>query len=153
MTIAVLADRAGMSSATTGTGSTITLEAALGAVAPNVCSFQDFGTAGITNGQVVSYLIFDSNGNFEYGHATFSTSGPSLTGRTPLGSSNAGAAISLSGNQQVFLTALAEDIVTNIVAGTGLSGGTLQNGGTVAITNPVVATATTHTILTAGSGT
>jgi hypothetical protein len=131
MTIPVLGDRAGMSSAATGTGSTITLEAALGAVAPNVCSFQDFGTAGITNGQPVSYLILDSNGNWEVGVATFSTSGPSLTGRTPTGSSNAGAAINLSGNQQVFIAALTANIMTNFLTGAGLKGGPIQNAGTV----------------------
>lgn len=110
MAIAQLGDRGGMSSNTTGTGD-VTLNAALGAVPPNVCSYIDFATTGITNGQLVSYLILDSNGAFECGRATFNTVGPQLTGRTPIRSSNSGGLINLSGvSVQVFITALAEDI-------------------------------------------
>jgi len=105
----VLANRAGMSSATTGTGD-ITLSAALGAVPTNQCSFLDFATAGIVNGAAVSYLVLDSNGGWECGHATYSTTGPKITGRT-LSKSSTGALLSLSGNNvQVYVSALAEDI-------------------------------------------
>ena len=106
----VLANRAGMSSSTSGTGD-ITLSAALGAVPVNQCAFLDFATAGITNGAVVSYLVLDSNGGWECGHATYSSTGPKITGRTVSKSSNAGALLSLSGNNvQVYITALGEDI-------------------------------------------
>ena len=135
MTLAVLADRAGMNTTTIGTGTTLTLGSALGAVAPNVCSFIDFATAGIAGGQTVSYLILDNNGNWEVGRGVYSASGPSLTGRSPLKSSNANAAISLTGSAQIFITALAEDILTNWVTGNGLTGGTIQNGGSAAL-NP-----------------
>lgn len=131
MTIANLANRAGMSSTTSGTGD-ITLGAALGAVSPNVCSYIDFGTAGITNGQLVSYLILDVNGAFEVGRATYNSTGPQITGRTVSKSSNSNALISLSGNEQVFITALNEDIgnqvVLHIDAAQGLSVA-LQNQG------------------------
>jgi len=106
----VLANRAGMSSTTTGTGD-ITLTAALGAVPTNQCSFLDFATAGVTNGAAVSYLVLDSNGGWECGHATYNSTGPKITGRTVSKSSNAGALLSLSGNNvQVYITALSEDI-------------------------------------------
>jgi hypothetical protein len=133
MTLAVLADRAGMNTTTVGTGGTLALGAALGAVPPNLCSFQDFPTAGITNGQIVSYVIFDTNTNWEVGRGTYSSTGPSLTGRTVLSSSNADAAISLTGNAQIFISALAEDIMTNWQTGAGLKGGTIQNGGSATL--------------------
>lgn len=110
MTIAQLGDRGGMSSTSVGTGDVL-LGAALGAVPPNVCSYIDFATAGITNGQLISYLILDSNGAFEVGRATFNTTGPQITGRTVIRSSNSGALINLTGSGvQVFITALVEDI-------------------------------------------
>ncbi len=104
-----LGDRAGHTSTTGGTG-TITLGAALGAVAPNLCSFQSFSSAGITDQMVVSYLILDSNGAWELGRGTYTASGTTLT-RGPTFSSNSNAAISLSGNEQVFISFLQEDAV------------------------------------------
>lgn len=110
MTIAQLGNRGGMSSTTVGTGDVL-LGAALGAVPPNVCSYIDFASAGLTNGQLVSYLILDSNGAWECGRATFSTIGPQITGRTVSKSSNSNAAINLTGSGvQVFISALTEDI-------------------------------------------
>lgn len=111
MAISALGARAGMSSTTSGTGATIALGTALGAVAANICSYEDFATAGIQNGQQVSYLILDSNGNWEVGTATYSSGGPSLTGRTPLHGTSGASAINLSGsNVQVYVTALDTDI-------------------------------------------
>lgn len=86
-----------MSTATTGTG-TITLATA-------VSGYLSFANAGVPNGAVVSYGIADG-ANCEVGVGTYSSSGPTLT-RGPIGSSNSNAAISLSGNAQVFITALA----------------------------------------------
>jgi len=123
----LLANRAGMSTTTTGTGD-ITLGSALGAVPVNQCAFLDFATAGITNGQTVSYLILDSNGGWECGHAAYNSTGPKLTGRTVSKSSNAGALLNLSGvNVQVYITALAEDMVT---------GGVIQYDQTQSLTTP-----------------
>ncbi len=104
-----LGDRAGHTSATTGAG-TITLGLALGAVAPNLCGFQSFSAAGITDQMTVSYLILDSNGAWEVGRGTYTASGTTLT-RGATFSSNSNAAISLSGNEQVFISLLQEDAI------------------------------------------
>lgn len=127
MTIAALGNRGGMSTTTAGTGD-ITLGAALGAVAPNVCSYIDFATSGIANNTLVSYLILDSNGAFECGRATFLTAGPQLTGRAVSKSSNSGGLINLTGSGvQVFITALVEDIgpaaILHVDAAQGLTSG------------------------------
>ena len=105
-----LFDRAGMSSATTGTG-TVTLGSALGTVAPNACSFLSFSAAGVADQNIVSYLILDSNGAWETGWGVYAASGTTLT-RNVTKSSNSNAAINLSGNEQVFITARAEDLAT-----------------------------------------
>jgi len=100
--MAVLVDRAKMSTATTGTG-TITLGSA-------VTGFQSFASAGVTDGQVVRYVIEDGS-SWEIGTGTYTSSGTTLS-RTPDQSSAAGAAINLSGSAFVFVTAAADDIVT-----------------------------------------
>jgi hypothetical protein len=102
-----LFNRVGMASSTSGTG-TVTLGAALGAVAVNSSSWQSFATAGVPDQTVVSYLILDSNDNWEAGTGTYTVSGTSLS-RTVKYSSNSNALISLSGTEQVFITGLASD--------------------------------------------
>lgn len=94
-----LANRARMTTATTGTG-TITLGSA-------VAGHQSFAAAGVTNGTVVSYCIEDG-ADWEVGTGTYTSSGTTLS-RTVLESSNADAALNLSGSAEVFITALAED--------------------------------------------
>jgi hypothetical protein len=96
----VFVNRAKVSTATTGTG-TITLGSA-------VAGFQTFADAGVTDGDVVSYVIEDGV-NWEVGTGTYTASGTTLS-RTVSESSNADAAISLSGTAIVFVMALAEDI-------------------------------------------
>jgi 6,7-dimethyl-8-ribityllumazine synthase len=96
----VFVNRAKVSTATTGTG-TITLGSA-------VAGFQTFADAGVTDGDVVSYVIEDGV-NWEVGTGTYTASGTTLS-RTVSESSNADAAISLSGTATVFVMALAEDI-------------------------------------------
>lgn len=102
--MAKLYDLARVASSTTGTGSTIALGAA-------VSGFLTLALAGVSNGDVISYGIKDG-ANSEVGTATYSSTGPQLTGRTPTKSTNSDAAISLSGTQEVFITARAEDLVT-----------------------------------------
>jgi hypothetical protein len=100
-------NRAGVTTATTGTG-TVTLGSALASgTSINLCSFQTFANAGVPNATVVRYLILDSNGAWEYGTGTYTTAGTTLS-RT-LGASSTGSLLSLSGSAQVFITAIAED--------------------------------------------
>ena len=95
-----LVNRAKMTTATTGTG-TITLGSA-------VDGFQTFADAGVVNTNIVRYVIEDGS-NWEIGLGTYSSTGPTLT-RGSIESNNADAAISLSGNAVVFLTAAAADL-------------------------------------------
>lgn len=95
----VLYNLARMSTATTGTG-TITLGSA-------VTGYLSFATAGVADGETVSYGIADGN-NREAGRGVYTASGTTLT-RSVLDSTNGGAAISLSGSAQVFIAAVSED--------------------------------------------
>lgn len=95
-----LVNRAKMTTATTGTGSPITLGSA-------VDGYQTFADAGVVNSDVVRYVIEDGV-NWEIGSGTYSAG--TLT-RTVSESSNADAAINLSGEAVVYVTAAAADIV------------------------------------------
>lgn len=94
-----LVNRAKMTTATTGTG-TITLGSASD-------GYQSFAAAGVVDGDVVRYAIEDGV-NWEIGTGTYTATGTTLT-RTVSESSNAGSAIVLSGNAEVFVSAVAED--------------------------------------------
>ena len=98
--MAVLKNRAKMSTSSTGTG-TITLGSAN-------TGYQSFADAGVANGDEVSYVIEDGN-NWEIGLGTYTSSGTTLS-RTVSESSNSGAALNLSGSATVFITAAAEDL-------------------------------------------
>ena len=93
-------NRAKMSTATTGTG-TITLGSADD-------GYQSFSAAGVGDGDLVRYVIEDGN-EWEIGTGTYTAAGTTLT-RTVSESSNAGSAITLTGQAKVFLTILADDI-------------------------------------------
>jgi len=95
-----LVNRAKMTTATTGTGD-ITLGSA-------VDGYQSFSAAGVADGATVRYVIEDGS-NWEIGSGVYTASGTTLT-RTVLESSNADAAINLSGTAQVFLSIFAEDL-------------------------------------------
>lgn len=98
--MAKLVNRARMTTATTGTG-TLTLGSAMD-------GYQSFAAAGVTNGDVVRYVIKDGNA-WEIGSGTYTATGTTLS-RSVLESSNSGNAISLSGNAEVFIGLAAEDI-------------------------------------------
>ena len=95
--MAVLANRAKMTTSTTGTG-TITLGSAS-------TGFQTFDNAGITNGQSVQYVIEDG-ANFEIGTGTYTSSGTTLTRGAVTESNNSDNAINLSGTALVFIAAI-----------------------------------------------
>lgn len=105
-----LVNRARMTTATAGTG-TITLGSA-------VSGYQDFATAGVANGDVVSYCIEDGV-NWEVGTGTYTSAGTTLS-RT-LVQSSTGSLLSLSGAAQVFVTAQAADLFPVPVANGGTS--------------------------------
>ena len=98
--MAVLKNRAKMSTSTTGTG-TITLGSAED-------GYQTFADAGVANADVVRYIIEDGN-NFEIGTGTYTATGTTLS-RTVSESSNSDAAINLSGSATVFIGATAQDL-------------------------------------------
>lgn len=104
--MAKLYNRAKMTTATTGTG-TITLGSA-------VSGYQSFASAGVQNGDVVSYVIEDNNGNVEFGTGTYTSAGTTLS-RTVTQASISGTwgttAITLSGTANVYISPLAADLV------------------------------------------
>jgi len=76
-----------------------------------VTGFLTFAAAGVSNTEIVSYGIKDGDDS-EVGTGTYTTSGPTLT-RTVARSTNANAAIDLSGNAEVFITPIAADFIGN----------------------------------------
>ena len=98
-----LVNLARMTSATVGVG-TLSLGTA-------VDGCVTFASAGVVDGDVVSYGISDGV-NSEVGRGTYAASGATLSRDTVLTSTNAGAKIYCSGNQQVYITVLAEDLAT-----------------------------------------
>lgn len=101
-----LANRSKMTTATTGTG-TITLGSASS-------GYQSFADAGVADGDVVRYVIEDGNA-WEIGYGIYTASGTTLT-RNVMESSNADAALNLSGSATVFVGAAAEDVPNSSTA-------------------------------------
>ena len=98
-----LFNRARMTVASTGTG-TLTLGSAASG------GFLTFAQSGVANGDIVSYVIEDTGGAFEYGTGAYTSSGTTLS-RTVIKSSNSNTAISVTSSAIVYLTALAADIL------------------------------------------
>ena len=97
-----------MTTATTGTG-TITLGSA-------VSNHVTFGTAGVEDGETISYAIEDGTDS-EVGVGVYTASGTTLT--RSLLRSTTGSLLNLSGNAQVFITPSAEDFGPGVNAQTG----------------------------------
>lgn len=149
--MAKLANLARMTvSSAPGTGSSITLGSA-------VAGHITFVNAGIANGNVITYAIRDG-ANSEIGTATYSTTGPSLTGRTVLNSTNGNAAINASANAEVFITASASDFAEKAnVASPAFTGiGSFGTSPALAAAGTTQSTATAITnqvsIVTTGTG-
>lgn len=126
----MLVNRAKMTTATTGTG-TITLGSA-------VDGYQSFADAGVSDADVVSYAIEDGTA-WEIGTGTYTASGTTLS-RSVAESSNADAALSLSGNAVVFVTALAEDLAALLSKAGGTMLGDLTVLGVIETTAATSAT-------------
>ena len=94
-----LVNRAKMSTPTTGTGA-LTLGSA-------ETGFQSFADAGVANGNVVRYVLEESN-DWEIGTGTYTASGTTLT--RSLIESSTGSLLNLTGQGVVFLTAVASDL-------------------------------------------
>lgn len=152
--MAKLLNRAGMTTATTGTG-TITLGSAITDATNG--NMQTFAAAGIANADVVSYLIVDGN-NWEIGRGTYTTTGTTLARTTITASSSAGSAITLSGTAKVYQVPLAADL-TRVALNVGTvaltSGATVNTdaslGNVFTLTLGINATLANPTNLVAGA--
>lgn len=140
--MAKLYNRARMTVTSTGTG-TLTLGSA-------VTGFQTFASAGVANSDVVSYVIEDG-ANWEVGTGTYTSSGTTLS-RTVSASSNSNTAISVTTNAQVYITALAADILNPANLGTGVQtalGNTTNASGGVVTFSGALGTPTSGTLTNA----
>jgi hypothetical protein len=102
--MAKLYNRAGMSTATTGTG-TITLGSAL----TDPKKYLSFADAGVQNLDDLTILIEDGV-EFEISRGVYTASGTTITRDTVLKSSNSNALLNLTGSAKVYIIAAAEDI-------------------------------------------
>lgn len=129
MTTAPLFDMVQMTvTGTPGTG-TITLNAA-------TYGYQTFALAGVANGDIVSYSVSDVGNTWEVGHATYNSSGPTLSSRVVTFSSNGNAAVNLTSAAIVTNALLVADIEIKLNAN-----GVAVSGGNVAFSTPLPANA------------
>lgn len=107
--MAKIVNRAGMTTSSTGTGDLTLSGAIAGGASIPASGWDTFANAGLANGEVFSYLILDGN-NWEYGTATYSTTGPSITSRTVQRSSSGTSAITVTTAALIFVTARRNDL-------------------------------------------
>lgn len=121
-----------------GTSSTIPLSLA---ATLNGVTYLSFSSAGASGGTSIDYSILDT-GNSEIGTATYTSSNTTLTSRTPTKSTNANAAINASSAAVILCTPRAEDVgtVSQIISGTGLTGGPITTTGTLAVSMNTIVT-------------
>lgn len=103
--MAKLANRAKMTISSTGTGN-ITLAAA-------DTGYQTFAQAGISDGDVIRYIVEDASNAWEIGTAVVSNSSTVLA-RTVEESSNGGSALNLTSAAKVFVGITAKDLDGNV---------------------------------------
>ena len=120
-------NRAKMTTATTGTG-TLTLGAA-------VDGFQTFAAAGVADASTVAYIIEDGDA-WEVGTGVYTTSGTTLT-RVVEESSNADAALDLTGSAEVFIGLTAAALAA-LATQTGVQTLTNKTLTAPAISNPTL---------------
>jgi len=118
----VIADRVRETTTTTGTG-TITLAGA-------VTNFETF-TSNLSNSDTTYYAIVDhTNGAFEVGLGTFTSSGTTLARTTVIASSNSNSAVNFgSGTKEVFITVPASKMVVEDASDNVAIGGTVTATG------------------------
>lgn len=103
--MAKLVNRARMTTSTTGTGN-ITLGSA-------VSGFQTFAAAGVSDGDVVQYVVEDGTA-WEIHKGAYTASGTSLAKNSgTLVESSTGSSLNLSGSAEVGVMAIAEDFPRN----------------------------------------
>jgi hypothetical protein len=107
MALPILRNRAWMSIDTTGTGA-ITLGSAQS-------GYQSFADAGITDAQTVSYTIIDG-ASWEVGTGTYTSSGTIMT-RSVIESTNGDAALDLTADATVLITATSMDFARGVAPG------------------------------------
>jgi hypothetical protein len=94
-----------------------------------VTGYQAFSAIG--NSNTTYYAATDTAGNWETGIGTYSTVGPALARTTILSSSNSGSAAAFTGTVNIFCTYVATKSVnldaSNLLSGTAISGGTINN--------------------------
>ena len=119
-----------MTTASTGTGTVILGSAASG--------FQTFNKAGVSNGDVVQYVI-EEGANFEIGTGTYTSSNTSLTRSATESSESDDSEITLAGDATVSIVSVAVDFTR------------LQNAGTTKVEATSTGATVTGNIVVSGS--
>jgi hypothetical protein len=132
-----------------GTSTTIPLGTA---ATINGVTYLSFANAGATGGTQVTYSILDT-GNSETGTAIYTSSNTTLTNRTPTRSTNGSTFINASSAALIQATARAQDIVTAVTAGNGLTGGSSGGAISLAVSLTTLTNSLTSDIALSSAGT